>query len=380
MKNQVIKCLTPEHGKKILDYWKSKGVDTSDKTGTSCESDNHPWIYYGVISGRFENYSYNDVKFSNAEIIELPDEFDMTTTEGRLAYAKKHYPVGTKYRGLKLNGDIESSISKVLCTPKDNQYGNIDAGPHWIYLYKENKWAEIVEKVKEEETESGRLAYAKKHYPVGTKYKSLYSGQELIVGSYDGHLCLQPEGIWSVYDFLTNKWAEIIDEVKEEIVMQTQRLSRQGLKEIHSVACSSWKSSLELLGTNNPLEDYIELNQDQVDAMFKACTATQLPIVSKYLKQDDGSVDISKVTYDENGTRLNDVYVVRHNAITSITKGFWLNPDFNWEVKMISDTPFLVPTKKKSKKFNEEPYAYGTASGVSQSVGSTTATVGRMDF
>jgi hypothetical protein len=104
---------------------------------------------------------------------------------------------------------------------------------------------------------------------------------------------------------------------------------------------------LELLGANNPLEDYIELNQDQVDAMFKACTATQLPIVSKYLKQDDGSVDISKVTYDENGTRLNDVYVVRHNAITSITKGFWLNPDFNWEVKMISDTPFLVPTKKK---------------------------------
>jgi hypothetical protein len=275
MKNQVIKCLTPEHGKKILDYWKSKGVDTSDKNGTFCESDNHPWIYYGVISGRFENYSYNDVQMANAEIIELPeDEFDMTTNEGRLAYAKKHYPVGTKY-------------------------------------------------------------------------KSLYSGQELIVGSYDGHLCLQPEGIWGVYDFLTNKWAEIVEEKQEEIVMETQRLSRQGLKEIHSIACSAWKRTLEEWGNTNPLEDYVELTQEQVDNIFKACTKEQLPIVSKHLKQDDGSVDVSNVTYNENGALLGYKYIIRHNAITSITNGFWLNPDFNWEVKMISDTLFLVPTKKK---------------------------------
>jgi hypothetical protein len=282
MKNQVIKCLTPEHGKKILDYWKSKGVDTSDKNGTSCESDNHPWIYYGVISGRFENYSYNDVKFSNAEIIELPeDEFDMTTTEGRLAYAKKHYPIGTKYLGLKLNGDIESGISKVLCTPKDNQYGNIDAGPHWIYLYNENKWAEIVE------------------------------------------------------------------EKQEEKVMETQKLSRQGLKEIHSIACSAWKSTLEEWGNTNPLEDYIELTQSQVTTIFLACTKEQLPIVSKYLKQDDGSVDVTTVTgggfRDENdspliGKRLNGTYG---------NKAFWLHYGYNWEIKHDGYNICLIPTKKK---------------------------------
>jgi hypothetical protein len=281
MKNQVIKCLTPEHGKKILDYWKSKGVDTSDKTGTSCESDNHPWIYYGVISGRFENYSYNDVKLYDAEIIELPEEeFDMNTNEGRLAYAKKHYPVGTKYRGLKLNGDIESGISKVLCNPKDNQYGNIDAGPHWLYLYNENKWADIVEKVKE-----------------------------------------------------------------EEIVMETQKLSRQGLKEIHSIACSAWKRTLEEWGNTNPLEDYIELTQPQVDTMFNSCTKEQLPIVSKYLKQDDGSVDLSNCI----GTpeAITGIFGVRTRGNLK-NKSFWLNRDYDWGLNFDDEGALcLIPTKKK---------------------------------
>jgi hypothetical protein len=275
MKNQVIKCLTPEHGKKIIEYWKSKGVDTGIKTGKLCESDNDYYIYYGVINGKFDNYSSIDVQRENAEIIELPeDEFDMTTNEGRSAYAKKHYPVGTKY-------------------------------------------------------------------------KSLYSGQELIVGSYDGHLCLQPEGIWSVYDFLTNKWAEIIEDKQEEKVMETQKLSRKGLKEIHSVACSAWREQLEAMGYRNPLEDYIELTQEQVDTMFKACTKEQLPIVSKYLKQDDGSVDISKVTYGNHGILLGSAYIVRHDAFTSIKNGFWLNPDFNWEFKINGDYQYLIPTKKK---------------------------------
>ena len=129
--------------------------------------------------------------------------------------------------------------------------------------------------------------------------------------------------------------------------MKTQKLSRQELKEIHSVACSAWKLNLERYGANNLLEDYIELTQEQVDNMFKACTATQLPIMSKYLKQDDGSVDVSKVTYGNHGILLGSAYIVRHDVFTSIKNGFWLNPDFNWEFKMNGDYQYLIPTKKK---------------------------------
>jgi len=209
MKNQVIKCLTPEHGKKIIEYWKSKGVDTGVKTGGHCESDKLTWIYYGVINGKFENYSYHDVQMANAEIIELPeDEFDMTTNEGRLAYARKHYPVGTRY----ISPEYGSKVFTVgEANDKQTQY--------WLG---EGNFRDCV------------LAN------IGSNFET---GQFIC---YFG------------------KWAEIIKEKQEEKAMETQRLSRQGLKEIHSVACSNWKTILEKYGANNPLEDYIELTQPKI--------------------------------------------------------------------------------------------------------------------
>lgn len=205
MKNQVIKCLTPEHGKKIIEYWKSKGVDTKGLEGNNSESDNNYFIYYGVINGRFANYSLSHVKITNAEIIELP----------------------------------------------------------------------------------------------------------------------------------------------EEKAMETQRLSRQGLKEIHSVACSNWKTILEKYGANNPLEDYIELTQPQVDTMFNSFTKEQLPIVSKYLKQDDGSVDLTKIT---GGFRNeNDVEIIAiRTGNEYANKSFWLHSNYKWEIKKDSGCVLcLIPTKKK---------------------------------
>ena len=282
MKNQVIKCLTPEHGAKIIEYWKSKAVNTGPSQGKNCESDNHLWIYYGVIDGIFSCYSSNDVQRTNAEIIELPeDEFDMTTNEGRLAYARKHYPIGTVIKSIKTGDELE-----LISEPR-------------IYT----NWN-------------------------GT----------LIADSHHGKL---PD----IYYY--GKWAEIVEEVKEEKVMETQRLSRQGLKEIHSVACSAWKMNLERYGARNPLEDYIELTQEEVDTIFKACTKEQLPIVSKYLKQDDGSVDVTKVTggfIDPNGYG----FISQRYRCKYANKSFWLNDEYNWEIKRDEDDVLcLIPTKKK---------------------------------
>jgi hypothetical protein len=239
MKNQVIKVLTPEHGKKVIEYWKSKGVDTDNYAGISCESDGDKYIYYGVINDVFDNHSITYVKANNnVEIIELPTyEFDMT------------YP---------------------------------------IY---------------DMTTNEGRMAYIKKHYP--------------------------------------NTWAKIIkeDPEQEEKVMEKQKLSRQGLKEIHGVACSYWKGKLQGMGIRNPLEDYIELTQEEVDTIFKACTKEQLPIVSKYLKQDDGSVDLSNGYNGLIAVRLDYEYA---------NKAFWLSPSYDWEIKKDSSGyKCLIPTKKK---------------------------------
>ena len=133
--------------------------------------------------------------------------------------------------------------------------------------------------------------------------------------------------------------------------METQILSRQGLKEIHSVACPNWKDVLEHYGSRNPLEDYIELTQDEVNQMFNACTKEQLPIVSKYLKQDDGSVDVTKFLVKNKGILDNDerYYIIRDREWGKYrNKSFLLSPNHAWEIKE-DELGYLclIPTKKK---------------------------------
>jgi hypothetical protein len=76
MKNQVIKVLNKEHGKKVIEYWKNRVFNVRDYLGKNTEEDGNTYIYYGVINGWFSNYTYQDVLKNNAEIIELPYEFE----------------------------------------------------------------------------------------------------------------------------------------------------------------------------------------------------------------------------------------------------------------------------------------------------------------
>ena len=76
MKNQVIEVLNKEHGKKVIEYWESKGVDTKYLVG-DCTKESFlgsETRFYGVIDGKFGNYTEEYVSYCNAEIIELPEE------------------------------------------------------------------------------------------------------------------------------------------------------------------------------------------------------------------------------------------------------------------------------------------------------------------
>jgi hypothetical protein len=208
-------------------------------------------------------------------------------------------------------------------------------------------------------TNEGRLAYARKYYPIGTEFLNTsgeyrkvtgipknYRGTTIDVKSMDKH---GKNGFLSDIYSEEHGWRKIIKQ--EEKVMETQKLSRQGLKEIHGVACWSWQSTLEKWGARNLLEDYIELTQEEVDGMFKACTENQLPIVSKYLKQDDGSVDVTKFKVEGKGI-LDDnksSYIIRDREMGKYRKkSFLLSQWYDWEIKE-DELGFLclIPTKKK---------------------------------
>lgn len=73
MKNQVIEVLNKEHGKKVINYWKSKGFK-SCLTGTNTKENEDEYRYYGIINGELDNYSLIEVNINKAEIILLPTE------------------------------------------------------------------------------------------------------------------------------------------------------------------------------------------------------------------------------------------------------------------------------------------------------------------
>ena len=87
MKNQVIEALTPEHGGKVIKYWQSHGVDTRRLKGSISAANGGVFRYYGVIDGKFANYSLRKVKDAGAEIIELPDDTGPVPTESGIQEA-----------------------------------------------------------------------------------------------------------------------------------------------------------------------------------------------------------------------------------------------------------------------------------------------------
>lgn len=354
MKNTVIKVLNKEHGKKVIDWFKSQGVNTNQHSGGCTEEDGDNHIYYGSIDGFFTNFNIEDVKRKNAIIMTLPE-----TEKTQLDVCNEIYKPGMEVETCCGTIGVIDNTPFRFGRSDERVYAN--DGEICLYDTSDGSYAKIVLKLPEEldlTTDQGKLAYAKKHYPVGTRYESPeYPGRIFTVGkANEGHQYWLGTGTYKnsvvanlgenrqrgQFVCFLGKWGKIIKE--EE--MEKQQLSRKGLKEIHSVACGNWKLVLEKHGTRNPLEDYVELTQEEVNEMFKACTKNQLSIVSKYLKEDDGSIDVSKVKYGQDGVLLKDKYIIRHNAISSIKNGFWLNPDYNWEIKNIAGTPFLVPTKK----------------------------------
>lgn len=71
--------------------------------------------------------------------------------EERLAYAKKHYPIGTKYHALDDSGNTNYGEGKITDTPSAGYSNNAIAGGYgYIYSGKTNTWAEIIKDTEEE--------------------------------------------------------------------------------------------------------------------------------------------------------------------------------------------------------------------------------------
>jgi hypothetical protein len=124
--------------------------------------------------------------------------------------------------------------------------------------------------------------------------------------------------------------------------MNTNTISRTDLGKIHNIACPTWKTKLEKLGSRNPFSGTIELTQSEVDEMFKAATPDQRPTLVNIFGEQSNSVDLTGFKFDDCSSML----AVRGFGEYE-NKGFYLDDTFKWEiVKDNYGKLVLIPTRK----------------------------------
>lgn len=75
--------------------------------------------------------------------------------------------------------------------------------------------------------------------------------------------------------------------------MKKQSITREQLKEIHDIACSTWKTQLEKYGSRNPFSSTIEFSNEEVLEMFKTATVDQLPTIKRlFTKPVENKIDV----------------------------------------------------------------------------------------
>jgi proteasome lid subunit RPN8/RPN11 len=116
--NVVIKAVKKGDGARIIEYFKSLGVNTKGFTGACYEEDRDLFIYYGVIDGKFNNYALCDVEKSGAKIETLPKQGVWWTRE---QFMKLHSVACGSWRS-KLVGMFPQFAVEDTCEIKESEY------------------------------------------------------------------------------------------------------------------------------------------------------------------------------------------------------------------------------------------------------------------
>ena len=132
----------------------------------------------------------------------------------------------------------------------------------------------------------------------------------------------------------------------------SQWISRDGLNEIHTIACPDWKKIIVEWAMQDPFASMIKLTGDQIKSSFKAATPNQRKVLKKYLKDPfDISVDIRQQKPYCAGIQIrktdDDFMLGPCFQGDFANKAFWLNTsNFDWSIKKHEGIHYLVPIKK----------------------------------
>lgn len=107
--------------------------------------------------------------------------------------------------------------------------------------------------------------------------------------------------------------------------MKTQKISLQGMKEIHDVACADWKKKIKSM--TDPFGD-TTLTNTQIEEMFSAASVDQAKVLKKWLKEPgcdiNGWEDIGEFTVPYKNPKT-----AEERCLNAMVKGFAIAKAFN---------------------------------------------------
>lgn len=212
----------------------------------------------------------------------------MTTPEELLEKAKRDYPIGTEYIGLRDNEPYTARTSPSWVPKGYNDYYGIEVGTD--YIYRDGKWAKIVTKDIPEYVEC--IYSDTGGFIVG----KIYSGWPNLInesGSIVSNLPLDGN-IWK----FKPSTKEAFKKQNNKTVMSKQKLTVPvtDVLKIHNIACDAWKSKIAAgyLPRVNAKQE-IKFTQTEVDFMFKAATEAQLPVLEEVFGKQSKPIDWDKI-------------------------------------------------------------------------------------
>ncbi len=132
------------------------------------------------------------------------------------------------------------------------------------------------------------------------------------------------------------------------------KITREQLHSIHKIACTEWQTKIHRIAENFPFTNEILLTEKQVDEMFKAATASQVPTLEAIFGARPKDINLKSDFLDG---RVDDIFIFgtskidRSNALIGLPRDggsgfntFYLNRDYRWTYDPANDT--LIVNRK----------------------------------
>lgn len=142
-----------------------------------------------------------------------------------------------------------------------------------------------------------------------------------------------------------------LDEFLEIINNKENMITRKQYKELYDICCGTWKVRIQNWSKDSQFETNISFTDEQINEMFAAADTKQKELLHDLFPNRTKSVSLRSIDY----YKFQDICSVDGNNLIEIREceeyayeSFYLNPEYNWELKTDSyDALVLIPTKKK---------------------------------